>query len=155
MRGPPAVTVVVSGPGLDGTIAVGMTCLLVLSVAGLFVCGALQISVDLIYPCILLLGSLSLTIFWTPRARTATHGLVLRWDGHTWLWSRQQVDGACAVHCAMDLQVWMLLRLQTSEGTSEWIWLQRKDHPTIWEPLRRALVFEAVPAGDLSVAVRR
>jgi hypothetical protein len=55
----------------------------------------------------------------------------------------------------MDLQVWMLLRLQTSEGTSEWIWLQRKDHPTNWEPLRRALVFEAVPAGDLSVAVRR
>ena len=148
MGGPPAVTVVVSGLGLDGPIAVGMTVLLVLSLAGLFACGALQISADLIYPSLLLLGSMGLAIFWLLRPRTSTHSLVLRWDGQNWLWSRQNHDGVCAVHCVMDLQVWMLLRLQTSEGASEWIWLQRKDHVHSWEPLRRALIFDAASADD-------
>jgi hypothetical protein len=55
----------------------------------------------------------------------------------------------------MDLQVWMLLRLQTSEGDSEWIWLRRKDHLNTWEPLRRALIFDAVSADDRPVAIDR
>jgi hypothetical protein len=155
MGGPPAVTVVVSGLGLDGPIAVGMTFLLVLSLAGLFASGALQIPADLIYPLLLLLGSLGLAVFWVPRARNATHGLVLRWDGQNWLWSRQKDDGVFSVQCVMDLQVWMLLRLQTSEGDSEWIWLRRKDHRNTWEPLRRALIFDAVSVDDRPVAVDR
>ena len=155
MGGPPAVTVVVSGLGLDGPLAVGMTFLLVLSLAGLFACGALQMPADLIYPSLMLLGSLGLAVFWVPRARASTHGLVLRWDGQSWLWSRQKDDGVCAVQCVMDLQVWMLLRLQTSEGASARIWLQRKDHLTSWEPLRRALIFDAVSADDRPVAVDR
>ena len=155
MGGPPAVTVVVSGLGLDGPIAVGMTFLLVLSLAGLFASGALQIPADLIYPLLLLLGSLGLAVFWVPRALNTTHGLVLRWDGQNWLWSRLKDDGVCAVQCVMDLQVWMLLRLQTSEGDSEWIWLRRKDHLNTWEPLRRALIFDTVSADDRPVAVDR
>jgi hypothetical protein len=155
MGGPPAVTVVVSGLGLDGPIAVGMTFLLVLSLAGLFASGALQIPADLIYPVLLLLGSLGLAVFWVPRARNATHGLVLRWDGQNWLGSRQKDDGVFTVQCVMDLQVWMLLRLQTSDGASEWIWLRQKDHLNAWEPLRRVLIFDAVSADDRPVAVDR
>ena len=155
MGGPPAVTVVVSGLGLDCPIAVGMSFLLVLSLAGLFASGALQIPAGLIYPVLLLLGSLGLVVFWVPRARDATHGLVLRWDGQNWLWSRQKDDGVCSVQCVMDLQACMLLRLQTSDGASEWIWLQRKDHLNSWEPLRRALIFDAVSADDGPVAVHR
>ena len=87
MGGPPAVTVAVSGPGLDGPIAVGMTCLLVLSLAGLFACGALQIPADLIYPALLLLGSLCLAVFGLLRTFAATTWSVLRWDGQMLLWS--------------------------------------------------------------------
>ena len=148
MDGPPAVTVAVSGRGLDGTIAVSMSFLLVLSLAGLFACGALQIPADLIYPTLLLLGSMGLAVFGLLRPRTATHDLVLRWDGQNWLWSRQKDEGVCSVQSVIDFQVWMLLRLQTSEGASEWIWLQRKDHVHSWEPLRRALIFDAASADD-------
>ncbi len=140
---------------MDSPLAVGMTFVLFLSLAGLFACGALQMPADLIYPLLMLLGSLGLAVFWVPRGRAATHGLVLRWDGQSWLWSCQKDDGVCAVQYVMDLQVWMLLRLQTSEGASHWIWLQRKDHLTSWEPLRRALIFDAVPADDGPVAVHR
>jgi len=155
MDGPPAVTVAVSGPGLDGPIAVGMTCLLVLSLAGLFACGALQIPADLIYPALLLLGSMGLAVFGLLRQRAATHGSVLRWDGQNWRWSRQKDDGVCSVQSVMDLQLWMLLRLQTSEGASEWIWLRRKDHVRSWEPLRRALIFGAASTSVGAVAVHR
>ena len=140
---------------MDGPIAVGMTCLLVLSLAGLFACGALQTPADLIYPALLLLGSMGLAVFGLLRQRAATHGSVLRWDGQNWLWSRQKDDGVCSVQSVMDLQLWMLLRLQTSEGASEWIWLQRKDHVRSWEPLRRALIFGAASTSDGAVAVHR
>ena len=153
MGGPPAVTVSVSGPGLDGPIAVGMVCLLVLSLAGLFACGALQIPADLIYPALLLLGSMGLAVFGLLRPLNPTHGLVLRWDGQSWLWSRQKDGGVCSVQSVMDFQVWMLLRLQTSEDASAWIWLQRKDHAHRWEPLRRALIFDAASTDDRVVAV--
>jgi hypothetical protein len=132
-----------------------MTCLLVLSLAGLFACGALQTPADLIYPALLLLGSMGLAVFGLLRQRAATHGSVLRWDGQNWLWSRQKDDGVCSVQSVMDLQLWMLLRLQTSEGASEWIWLQRKDHVRSWEPLRRALIFGAASTSDGAVAVHR
>jgi hypothetical protein len=155
MGGPPAVTLAIPSVGLDGHIAAGLTFLLVLTLVGLFPFGAVQIPADLIYIVLLLLSSLVLAVFCITRSRPAVHGSVLRWDGQTWFWSHQNDDGVCAVHCVMDLQVWMLLRLQTSEGASEWIWLQRKDHVRSWEPLRRALIFGAASTSDGAVAVHR
>jgi hypothetical protein len=103
----------------------------------------------------MLLFSLALAVFCITRSRPAVHGSVLRWDGRNWFWSRQNDDGVCAVHCVMDLQLCVLLRLQTSEGAREWIWLQRKDHVKSWYPLRRVLIFDAVSADDRPVAVHR
>ena len=155
MGGPPAVTLAIPGVGLDGPIAAGLTFLLVLTLVGLFAFGAVQIPADLIYLATILLFSLALAGFCMTRSRPAVHGSVLRWDGHNWFWSRQNDDGVCAVRCVMDLQVWMLLRLRTSEGAGEWIWLQRKDHVKSWYPLRRVLIFDAVSADDRPVAVHR
>lgn len=155
MGGPPAVTLAIFGVGLDGLIAAGLTFLLVLTLVGLFGFGAVQIPADLIYVVLLLLSSLALTVFCMSRSRPAVHGSVLRWDGQSWFWSCQNDDGVCAVHCVMDLQVWMLLRLQTSEGAREWVWLQRKDHVKSWYPLRRVLIFDAVSADDQPVAFHR
>ena len=149
------MTVAIPGVGLDGPVAAGLTFLLVLSLVGLFAFGAVQIPADLIYMVVLLLSSLVLAVFCATRSRPAVHGSVLRWDGQNWFWSRQNDDALCAVQCVMDLQAWMLLRLQTSEGACEWIWLQRKDHHKNWYPLRRALIFDAVPADERPVAVHR
>ena len=151
MGGPPAVTLAIPGVGLDGHIAAGLTLLLVLGLVGLFAFGAVQIPADLIYLLPLLLFSLALAVFCMTRARLATHAPVLRWDGQNWFWSRQNDDALCAVQCVMDLQAWMLLRLQTSEGACEWVWLQRKGHVKIWYPLRRVLIFDAISEHDLSV----
>jgi len=155
MGGPPAVTVEIPGVGLDGHIAVGLTLVLVLALVGLFAFGAVQIPADLIYLVPMLLFSLALAVFCVTRSRPAVHGSVLRWDGQNWFWSRQNDDGVCAVHCVMDLQVWMLLRLQTSEGAREWTWLQRKDHVKSWYPLRRVLIFDGVSVDERPVAVHR
>jgi hypothetical protein len=155
MGGPPAVTLAIPGDGLDGHIAAGLTFLLVLTLVGLLGFGAVQIPADLIYLAPMLLFSLELAGFCMTRSRPAVYGSVLRWDGQNWFWSRQNDDGVCAVHCVMDLQVWMLLRLQTSEGAREWIWLQRKDHVKSWYPLRRVLIFDAVSVDDRPVAVHR
>ena len=153
MGGPPAVTVAIPGVGLDGHIAAGLTFLLVLTLVGLFAFGAVQIPADLIYLAPMLLFSLALAGFCMTHSRPAVHGSVLRWDGQNWFWSRQNEDVLCAVQCVMDLQAWMLLRLQTSEGACEWIWLQRKGHVKIWYPLRRVLIFDAVSDHDLSVEI--
>ena len=153
MGGPPAVTVAIPGVGLDGPIAAGLTFLLVLSLVGLFAFGAVQIPADLIYTVLLLLSSIVLAVFCVARSRPAVHGSVLRWDGQNWFWSRQNDDALCAVQCVMDFQAWMLLRLQTSEGACEWIWLQRKGRVKIWYPLKRVLIFDAVSDHDLSVEI--
>ena len=155
MSGPPAVTVAMTGVGLDGPIAAALTFLLALSLAGLFATGALQIPADLIYTAPLFVGSLGLAVFCAVRSRLASHGSVLRWDGQNWFWSRHNDDGVRAVQCVMDLQVGMLLRMQSPEGACEWIWLQRKDHVKHWFALRRVLIFDAVSADDRPVAVRR
>ena len=155
MGGPPAVTLAIPGVGLDGHIAAGLTLLLILGLVGLFAFGAVQSPADLIYLLPLPLFSLALTVFCMTRARLAAHAPVLRWDGQNWSRSLQNGDGVCEVECVMDLQVCMLLKLQTLEGVREWIWLQRKDHHKNWYPLRRALIFDAVPADERPVAVHR
>ena len=155
MGGPPAVTVEIPGVGLDGHIAAGLTFVLVLALVGLFAFGALQIPADLIYTVPLLGGSLGLAVFCAVRSRLASHESVLRWDGQNWFWSRHNDDGVCTVQCVMDLQVGMLLRMQSPEGACEWIWLLRKDHVKHWFALRRVLIFDAVSADDRPVAVHR
>lgn len=155
MGGPPAVTLVIPGVGLDGPIAAGLSALLVLGLVGLFAFGAVQTPADLIYTLPLLLCSIALAVLCMTRPPLATHAPVLRWDGRNWFRSFQDGDGVCEVEYVMDLQVCMLLKLRTLEGVREWIWLQRKDHHKNWYPLRRALIFDAVPADDWPVAVRR
>jgi hypothetical protein len=120
---------------------------------GLFAFGAVQIPADLIYIAPQPLFSLALAVFCMTRSRPAVHGSVLRWDGQNWFWSRQNDDGVCAVQCVMDLQVWMLLRMQSPQGACEWIWLQRKDHVKHWFALRRVLIFDSVSADDGPIAV--
>ena len=148
MSGPPAVTVSITGGGLDGPIAASCALLLVLTMAGLFACGAAQIPADLLYILSLSLCSLCLVGFCVAWIHAQASPSVLRWDGQHWYCSRQDGDSVCAARCVLDLQVWMLLRLQIREGPSEWMWLQRKEHVKGWYPLRRALIFDAVSAHD-------
>jgi len=155
MGGPPAVTVAMAGDGLDGPIAMGMTFTLALSLVGLFAGGAIPSPADLLYPFLLLVVSIGLAVFCAARARPATHGDVLRWDGHNWFWSHQDDEGVCAVHSVMDLQVCMLLRLRTPEGACEWIWLRRKDYVKCWQALRRVLIFDAISAHDPPLVAHR
>ncbi len=152
MSGPPAVTVETTGPGLDGPIAASFALLPVLSLAGLLASGAAQIPADLLYIAPLLSCALGLAGFCIARTRSHTSTSVLRWDGEHWHGSHQHGDSVCAVQCVLDLQVWMLLRLQTGEGPCEWMWLRRKDHVKRWYALRRALIFDAQSAHDRPVA---
>ena len=152
MSGPPAVTVATTGLGLDGPIAASFALLLVLTLAGLFASGAAQIPADLLYIAPLLLCALGLAGWCIARTRSETSASVLRWDGRHWSWSRQHGDSVLSVDCALDLQAWMLLRLQTGEGPCEWMWLRREDHVKSWCALRRALIFDALSAHDRPVA---
>jgi len=153
MSGPPALTFAMRGNGLDGFIAAGMTLALALSLVGLFASGAMQSPADLLYTSVLLLGSLSLAVFCAACSRPTAWDAGLRWDGQSWFRSDQNDEGVCAVHCVMDFQVCMLLRLQAPEGAREWIWLRRKDHVKNWYPLRRALIFDNGSAHEPSVGI--
>ena len=155
MGGPPSVTVVMEGGGLDESVAPAMTLLLSVGVVGLFTCGALQIPGDLLYAVPLFMGSLGLSVLAVRRSRRIQRGSVLLWDGHTWFWSQQRSDRVCAIRCIMDLQVCMLLRLQTTEASPEWVWLLRKDHVKNWYPLRRVLIFGAASVHDGAIAVHK
>ncbi len=65
----------------------------------------------------------------------------LRWDGRAWT---LLVEGASTpldgvVDVALDLEVWMLLRFDGSDGRRRWWPMSRRRHASRWHALRCAL----------------
>lgn len=74
-------------------------------------------------------------------ARVRVRGGRLRWDGRTWSLladgSSAPLDGT--VDVALDLDGWMLLRFDGSDGRRRWWPLSRRRHASRWHALRCAL----------------
>jgi hypothetical protein len=90
-------------------------------------------------------------LLWRDRRASAQH---LRWDGVDW-WLRRPTDGGeprvGKVAVALDLDRWLLLRFRADglDGLAagprtQWLALQRREHPAEWHALRCALYSPAV-----------
>ena len=75
----------------------------------------------------------------------------LVWDGASWSWEDgSPTPGALAtpfepaaatrLEQHLDGQSWMLLSLRTPGAARRWLWLQRRQDPSQWLALRRAVV---------------
>lgn len=82
----------------------------------------------------------------------------LRWQwpaqqevGH-WCWSGGVDDrgneglGPVSLHCVLDLQSCVLLRLQGPRGVPRWVWLEEVAAPPDWLALRRAVLAHSARA---------
>lgn len=68
----------------------------------------------------------------------------LAWDGQVWNWMAHSRSEAGEPTVSLDLQRWLLLRLDTGERTL-WLWLERARRAECWGDLRRALYSRARP----------
>jgi hypothetical protein len=64
----------------------------------------------------------------------------LRWDGAQWHWADGQDHAVTQLVCAIDLQRYLLLRIDCEPGTRRWLWLQSPTMDARWLALRRAVV---------------
>jgi hypothetical protein len=79
--------------------------------------------------------------------RRAARGL-LDWNGQTWCWTTAQ--GACEARVAVacDLQRWLLVRLEPTDGSGvHWLWLAPSGGAQHALAARRALYFQSVSSG--------
>jgi toxin CptA len=68
----------------------------------------------------------------------------LLWDGIHWHWAGSRDYSVSAISVTMDLQYWMLVRVERISAQPIWLWLERGSRPsTKWIALRRALVHTA------------
>jgi hypothetical protein len=66
----------------------------------------------------------------------------LYWDGTHWHWADRMDYSVQKVHVTMDLQRWMLVRLERASARPLWLWLEQGAVPKgRWIALRRALVY--------------
>jgi toxin CptA len=66
----------------------------------------------------------------------------LRWDGQVWHWESQGNQAATTVlrlSVTLDLQRMLLLRLETHDHATLWLWADRSAMPERWLDLRRAV----------------
>lgn len=68
----------------------------------------------------------------------------LHWDGTHWHWADSVDYSVQSINVTMDLQRWVLVRLERVTARPMWLWLERDNvsHGT-WAALRRALVYAA------------
>jgi hypothetical protein len=69
---------------------------------------------------------------------------LLQWDGETWTWAGDTLTGNLRV--VIDLQLLVLIRVQTLEGSRQFLWLESRRPSLEWSALRRALVADTAPA---------
>lgn len=72
----------------------------------------------------------------------------LRWDGERWQWSARPEAAVTQLHCVVDLQRRMLLRLCCGQvgpfgGGCIWLWLESDGMGPRWLALRRAILANA------------
>ena len=69
---------------------------------------------------------------------------LLHWDGSHWHWSEWPQHALLQLHCVLDWQRLLLLRLHGPDGAQRWLWLETPQATPQWLALRRAIV--ATPA---------
>jgi hypothetical protein len=79
--------------------------------------------------------------------------VLLRWDGQCWSWGRPDAQGRARgrLQVALDLQDWLLLRLQPEAGATPgsvlWLPVERQGGAARWHALRCA-VYSPTPVAD-------
>lgn len=76
---------------------------------------------------------------WRCLAREARQVGRLSWDDASWAWTGFNVASPCQLFVHLDIQGVMLVRLIGDDGSSAWLWLERKVLVTQWVALRRAI----------------
>ena len=143
--------------------AFGQTRSLKVSLIALWLCGAgvtfylLQTRpVHDLYPWLagssLLIGAAAAYRGWA-QSKTGT----LRWDGNDW-WTELQIGAAVSppglvtdLRVQFDFQFFLLIRMSSAGGDSQWLWLDSWTQRSHWGALRRA-VFSPKPAADMPVS---
>jgi len=64
----------------------------------------------------------------------------LRWDGERWHWSDADDYAVTRLACVLDLQRFLLLRIDCEQEPGLWLWLQSPSMDARWLALRRAVV---------------
>jgi toxin CptA len=90
--------------------------------------------------CVLLLGLLLVSVTAAAVGLRRTASGQLRWDGEHWHWSGDRDYALSHLVCVIDLQRFLLLRIECSQGPSLWLWLQSPAMDVRWLALRRAVV---------------
>jgi hypothetical protein len=68
----------------------------------------------------------------------------LHWDGTHWHWADGGDYSVLSVGVTVDLQRWVMVRLERVSACPMWLWLERGDvSHSAWTALRRALVYAA------------
>lgn len=67
---------------------------------------------------------------------------MLSWEGGHWRWSGHRT-GAGQIRVCLDLQGLLLLQWRADDGSSAWLWLERRQRPALWSDLRRAVYSRA------------
>jgi hypothetical protein len=66
----------------------------------------------------------------------------LQWDGAHWHWADGVDYSVTTINVAMDLQRWVLIRLERASASPVWLWLEQgTEESGNWIALRRALVY--------------
>ena len=139
----------------------GQTRSLKVSLAALWLCGALVTlyllltwPVHALYPWLagfsLLMGASAARWGWA-----STQAGFLRWDGEDW-WVEPPNDVAMLpprlvtdIRVQLDFQFFLLLRLDSAGGGSQWLWLDSWSQRRDWHALRRS-VFSPKPSPQAS-----
>lgn len=64
---------------------------------------------------------------------------VLRWDGQTWTWTSLRASFCAELSVHLDLQLGLLLCLDSGIGPRSWLWAERRMSKLQWNDLRRAV----------------
>jgi hypothetical protein len=65
----------------------------------------------------------------------------LRWDGHDWH-GPDAANASLSVH--LDLQRYLLVRLNVPSSPDQWLWLDASSDPVRWDDFRRAVYSRAM-----------
>lgn len=84
---------------------------------------------------LILFGAIAISVQGWRRSPRGT----LRWDGQAWSWLCGEIPSNGKVAVQLDLQLFLLLSMQTESGTRLWLWPECAGDVTRWNALRRAV----------------
>ena len=87
----------------------------------------------------LLAAAVAVSAFAVHRALRGALAANLCFDGQHWSLSSAGARPIVAAAVALDLQSFLLVRLQGAGTRSQWCWLERRADPLRWNDVRRAL----------------